>query len=161
MRNTGVAYLLWCACFLGFCGVHRLYNGKYITGFIYLFTVGFFGIGQFIDLAFIPGMVEEKNLKYKLIHGSSNSSNTQSLVINLGQSIPNVTLGKTTTQKSDVHIILQLAKDHGGNISLADCVLATEKPVVEVKKTIENLCMEGLLEMGNHHDTGAIIYRIV
>jgi hypothetical protein len=30
--------------------------------------MGFFGVGQLIDLALIPGMVEDKNLKYKMLY---------------------------------------------------------------------------------------------
>ncbi|MDV2995987.1 MAG: hypothetical protein N4J56_005641 [Chroococcidiopsis sp. SAG 2025] len=89
MRETGVAYILWCACFLGVCGVQRFYCGKYISGIIYLFTLGLFGLGQLVDLALIPGMVEDKNLKYKLLHGSPNvnTNNSQSVVINLGEQV--------------------------------------------------------------------------
>src|SRR3712207_6058536 len=90
MRNTGVAYLLWCTWFLGFAGVHRLYNGKYVSGVIWLFTFGLFGIGQVIDLALIPGMVEEKNLKYKLLYGN-NAPVTQQVVVNVGGEIASAT----------------------------------------------------------------------
>jgi hypothetical protein len=164
MRETGVAYILWCACFLGACGVQRFYSGKYLSGIIYLCTFGLLGIGQFIDLALIPEMVEENNLKYRLLHGNPNSniSNNQSVVINLAEQIaPIVNAPKAITAKSDIQIILQLAKDNGGSISVADCVLATGKPVADVKKTVENLCSDGLLEIGNRPDTGAIIYRII
>lgn len=87
MRKTGFAYILWCAGLLGFCGLQRFYTGKYFTGFIYLFTLGLLGIGQLIDLALIPGMVEEKNIKYRLIHGGPNfhGLNNQSVVINLAK----------------------------------------------------------------------------
>ncbi|MBE9016020.1 NINE protein [Chroococcidiopsidales cyanobacterium LEGE 13417] len=89
MRETGVAYIFWCACLLGVCGVQRFYCGKYVSGIIYLFTVGLLGIGQLVDLALIPGMVEEKNLKYKLLHGSPNANmtNNQSVVLNLGEQV--------------------------------------------------------------------------
>ena len=38
--------LLLCI-FLGWCGIHQFYVGRSKTGFIYMFTLGFFGIGWF------------------------------------------------------------------------------------------------------------------
>ena len=66
MRSTGVSYLLWLLCFVGLCGVHRFYNGKWITGLIWLFTGGLLLIGQIIDLFLIPGMVERNNTNRRL-----------------------------------------------------------------------------------------------
>lgn len=61
MRSAGVAYGLWALCLVGVAGVHRLYSGKYITGLIWLLTWGLVGIGSFIDLFLIPGMVDRAN----------------------------------------------------------------------------------------------------
>ncbi|MFK7759436.1 MAG: NINE protein [Phycisphaerales bacterium] len=66
MRSTGISYLVWCLCFVGFCGIHRFYNGKWITGLLWFFTGGFLFIGQFIDLILIPAMTERANYKTKL-----------------------------------------------------------------------------------------------
>ena len=45
--------------FLGALGVHKFYEGKVGMGILYLFTVGLFGIGWFIDciaLLFKPNL---------------------------------------------------------------------------------------------------------
>jgi TM2 domain-containing membrane protein YozV len=64
MKSTGVAYLLWCLCLVGFCGIHRFYAGKWITGLIWLFTFGLLYVGQIVDLFLIPGMIERANLNW-------------------------------------------------------------------------------------------------
>lgn len=46
-RNKWVAFLL--CLFLGYLGAHKFYEGKIGMGILYLFTVGLFGIGWFID----------------------------------------------------------------------------------------------------------------
>lgn len=66
MRSTGNSYLLWLLCFVGFCGIHRFYNGKWITGIIWLLTGGLFLVGQIIDLFLIPGMTERSNYEDRM-----------------------------------------------------------------------------------------------
>jgi len=68
MRSTLVSYVLWLLSFIGLCGMHRFYNGKWITGLLWLFTGGLFLIGQIIDLILIPGMVERNNLSRRLAY---------------------------------------------------------------------------------------------
>ncbi|MGE0873848.1 MAG: NINE protein [Burkholderiales bacterium] len=45
--NYSVAWIL--LTFLGIFGVHRMYMGKWLTGILYLFTLGFVGIGVLYD----------------------------------------------------------------------------------------------------------------
>ena len=66
-RHIGIAYICWLAIFVGACGVHRMYAGKWITGIIWFLTGGLFLVGQFIDLLLIPGMIERKNLEKALL----------------------------------------------------------------------------------------------
>ena len=153
-RNTGIAYLLWCSSFLGICGLHRFYSGKYFTGLIWLITFGLFGIGQIFDLFFIPGMVEEKNLK--LLKKQLDSGDVFNY---LPQEQIEKILDKNPT-KSDTQIILELAKKHPEGISIADCIIATNKTVAEMKDLLKSLYKEGLVEMENHPETGAVIYKV-
>ena len=59
--TPGIAYLLWCLCLVGFCGIHRFYLGRPLTGLLWLFTGGLLFVGQVIDLFLIPGMVADAN----------------------------------------------------------------------------------------------------
>ena len=64
MKSTGTSYLLWLLCLIGFFGIHRLYNGRIITGVIWLLTGGLLLIGQIIDLFLVPGMVDDANRRF-------------------------------------------------------------------------------------------------
>jgi TM2 domain-containing membrane protein YozV len=60
-RSVGWAYLLWLPMMFSICGLHRFYAGRYISGTIWLLTWGLCGVGQVLDLFFIPRMVEDHN----------------------------------------------------------------------------------------------------
>lgn len=45
-KNKWISLLL---CIFTICG-HKFYEGKFLMGIVYLFTVGLFGIGWFIDI---------------------------------------------------------------------------------------------------------------
>lgn len=62
MKNKGIAYLLW--FFLGVFGIHRMYCGKWLTGLLWLFTLGLCGIGWFVDLFLTSNMVDYANAIY-------------------------------------------------------------------------------------------------
>lgn len=47
--------------FLGIFGVHRFYLGKWITGLIWLLTVGLFGLGILYDYWTLNGQVDDRN----------------------------------------------------------------------------------------------------
>ena len=47
--------------FLGFFGGHRFYIGKWVTGLLYLFTFGLFGLGYLYDLWTLNEQVSEQN----------------------------------------------------------------------------------------------------
>ncbi len=57
--NYSVAWLL--LVFLGIFGAHRFYLGKWISGILYLFTIGLFGVGIFFDFWTLNEQVDEIN----------------------------------------------------------------------------------------------------
>lgn len=57
-----IGYILW---IFGFTGSHRFYFGRPISGFIWLCTLGLFGIGWLIDLFLIPGMARTADRRYR------------------------------------------------------------------------------------------------
>lgn len=61
MKNDNEAFALWCAGLFGACGVHRLYLGKTVTGFVWLFTFGLLGFGQVFDLVMLSDWVKSAN----------------------------------------------------------------------------------------------------
>ena len=57
--NYSVAWIL--LTFLGFLGIHRMYMGKWISGIIYLLTLGLLGIGYIYDFWTLNTQVSIKN----------------------------------------------------------------------------------------------------
>lgn len=47
--------------FLGLFGIHRFYMGKWITGIVYLLTLGLLGFGLLYDFFTLNGQVDELN----------------------------------------------------------------------------------------------------
>ena len=61
-HSTAIGYIAW---IFGVFGAHRFYYGKPISGVIWFFTLGLFGIGWIIDLFLIPLMNEEANQRFR------------------------------------------------------------------------------------------------
>ncbi len=143
MAKNTTAYLLWCCSLFGLSGIHRFYLGKPISGIIYFCTLGLFGIGQFIDLFLIPGLVEKKQLKEQLgiLHAQTDVTPASPL------------------QRLDVKI-LKICRDIDG-ATLSDCVIEASASPDEVKKLVHQLCLDGLLIVDNRVSDGAVIYRAV
>ena len=61
MDKESINWTTFLLClFLGVFGGHRFYQGKYITGFLMLFTLGFFGLWMLIDLIRIGIPLQKK-----------------------------------------------------------------------------------------------------
>jgi TM2 domain-containing membrane protein YozV len=164
--NSGTAYATWCLCLLGICGGQRFYTGNAGIGIIYLFTFGIFGIGQVLDLLLIPDMVEKRNLYLKGLHGSSTPNVNQSVTLNIGdipqlKNLDVLKSGNTSTSasgKTPMQKLLKAAKEHGGQLSLAQVAMHTELAPEDIKKLLQEAENAGYAQIGNDPNTGAIRY---
>jgi TM2 domain-containing membrane protein YozV len=57
-----IGYALW---LIGFTGAHRFYYGRPISGTLWFFTFGLFGIGWLVDALLIPSMDRQADLWYE------------------------------------------------------------------------------------------------
>ena len=150
MKDKTVAYLLWCACFVGVCGLHRIYNGKYGTGFLWLFTFGLAGIGQFIDLFTIPGMVEDANNR-ALIQSMGSAA-----LLGAGGAGQGVKRLPRTTEEFQVALV-QAAIAHGGRLSVAEAVASTGRGFKEVERQLREMAVAGYIE-ADSDEAGQVFY---
>lgn len=152
-HSTGTAYFLWLACFLSFNGIHRFYLKKYTSGVIYLFTFGVFGIGQFLDLFFIPAMTAEANRRHQLVEDNLTVNVRQKLTPGRLYSPPTATQPGNPSQE----ILKILASGKG--YSVAELVATTGYQAQKIQKILTSLEVEDLV---NAHvdDQGRIIYSI-
>ncbi|MFI0402899.1 MAG: NINE protein [Cyanobium sp.] len=138
-RSLALSYGLWCLSLVGFCGIHRIYNRKPLTGFLWLFTLGLCGIGQLIDLLLIPGMVEGVNRELKLPEGA-------------GKALPSVD-----------RQLLKLARQCGERgFTLNDALIELDLPnqfsSIDLQQEIDKLLQVHLLDVGND-ERGRVVYR--
>ena len=61
-HNVLIGYSLW---IFGFTGSHRFYLGRPVSGTIYFFTFGIFGIGWFLDLFFMPTLARQASVEFQ------------------------------------------------------------------------------------------------
>jgi len=141
-RSVGLTYLLWAMGLFGLNGLHRFYCRKPVSGGIWLMSLGLVGIGQMVDLFFIPGMVEEANRP----------------LLQLGLGTPNGAAIPSLERQ-----LLRLARTSGRDgFSLNDALIELELPAgagsAVVRSEIERLLTEHLLDVGND-DRGRVVYR--
>lgn len=168
-KDTGIAYLLWCAGLLGVCGLQRFYLGQTGAGILYLLTLGLCGIGQLVDLFLIPGLAKTQNERSE---ASFPVSPQQNIIVNVGEHISS----KTTTSSDQRPTALtparpaevQRKKSLEQRIleacatkpcSIAHLIIATGEPMEKVKQVTETLATEGLLHQ-TISETGSVLYEV-
>lgn len=169
--RTQTSYIFWLACLLQLHGLHRIYNGKIGTGLLWMCTFGFLGVGQFLDLFLIPGMVEEHNLKLRL--GISpydglplNPTATNPTLVKPSQESVTArkALPNSSTPITQEELMIRLAKvasRRGGQLSVTQAVIETGISFSKVEEALKEMVKKGYVGVDNHPKTGAVIYEFL
>lgn len=152
--STSTAFLLWFACVFGLCGVHRFYMGKWFTGFLYLISFGFLGVGQIIDLVRLRGMVQDENDKRNLL-GARERRYLASGRRQIGDGFDRP---ERSTPESIRMKLLSAAASRGGKLSVTEGVMATGKSFAEVEAELDAMAKSGYVGIDVDEETGRVTY---
>lgn len=102
---------MWLLCLVGMCGMQRLYLGQTGLGLAMLFTFGFCGIGQLIDIFLIPEEVEKANKRRDDQELANRSAKIATKVVNRSASSQSQTSPSTTLDKASMDELDSLMKE--------------------------------------------------
>ena len=166
MNNTPTSYLFWLCWFAGFAGLHRIYNKKFLTGLLWFFTWGLFGVGQIVDLLLIPSMVEEHNVKARRRLGLSSTGvpldsptaqATQTFSLSQANQIKYST-SQSLSQQVIMIKLAQAAQKRGGKLSVTQAVVDTGITFEQVETTLKQMAKKGYVMVDNHPTSGVVVY---
>ena len=163
MNKVGTAYILWLGCLLQLHGLHRLYNGKFFTGLLWLSTFGLFGVGQIVDLLLIPHMVDAHNAKLKsryqpTLAGTAAGEVAIHRVIDQSAR-PLAPLTVNALQQRVTIDLLKAAEARGGKLSVTQGVIATGLGFAEVETRLQAMLKTGYVDISNDPETGVVVYE--
>jgi len=154
--STSTAFLLWLACALGFCGIHRFYLGRTWTGVLYLFTFGLFGVGQLVDLIRLRHMVSGENLKREAFRALDEK---RALTPGRVPLLPPASdVAPADVLESLRMKLLEAAARRNGQLSVTEGVMATGKPFDMVEAELDAMAKSGYVGISNDPDTGMVVY---
>jgi len=136
--KEGISYGLWAGWLFGFAGLHRLYLGKYGTGFLWLFTWGLVGIGQLYDLITMRRQVDEANL---LEEARARRAQEQS-----------------RPSRTPQQLLLDAAMREGGKLTVTQAAMITGYSFQQAEQLLREMVASGYVDVGNEPESGVIVY---
>jgi hypothetical protein len=168
-KELWISYLLAFGCVFGLGGLHRFYLGKPFSGLLYLCTWGLFGIGTLVDLIRMPDLVAAENLKLLAVsadpqlalHGDAEASSQLARLMSrqrMAAQLPShaATAAEDASAQAEQKI-LRLARDRGGNVTIAMVALETGLPMAQAKSDLDRLVQAGFCRVDVAED-GAEVY---
>jgi len=163
MYNTFVAYVLWLFSGCGALGFHRFYLGKIPTGFLWMCTGGLCMVGSVYDFFTLPDQVRKANIRKALYERE---------IREIYSSEPRIGKPDNWRYASDArhrvmngnkdsieHVILKLAKENKGILTISDVALGAHMSIEEAKKYLDVLASKGFAEL-RVRKSGSLVYVI-
>lgn len=161
MYSVGIAYLLWLISGFGALGFHRFYLGKIPTGLLWMFSGGLGMFGAIYDFFTLPGQVREANIRKALNEPDFDraeaigarqdwryAADTETTFVSRGRE-----------KEHPERVILKLAKENKGILTVSDVALGADIPIEEAKKYLEALVAKGFAEL-RVRKSGSLVYVI-
>jgi len=158
MYSTGIAYLLWLLSGFGALGFHRFYLGKIPTGLLWMCTGGMFGIGAFYDFFTMPRQVREANL-LRALFDSERKQFSQAGNPNWRYADDAKARVLGNKKESIEQIILKIAKENKGILTVSEVALSAQISIDEAKKLLDDLIKKGFAEL-RVRKSGTLVYVI-
>ena len=172
MYSVGIAYLLWLVSGCGALGFHRFYLGKIPTGLLWMLTGGLGMVGSIYDFLTLPGQVREANIRNALYNRErrqyqTTGPNFRQNRMNGGQedwryakdAQYRVVSGKGHEKESLERVILKLAKENNGVLTVSEVALGADISIDEAKKYLDILVSKGFAEL-RVRKSGSLVYVI-
>lgn len=138
--DLGLAYLFWLPSLTGIAGLHRFYLGKPLTGFLYLITMGLFGIGTFYDALMMPKIVRRARLEDHLDRLLDDEPFYREPLQ------PPVGRGAQRPRTLE-HAILALAEERHGIVTPARVALSAEVSAEKARDGLDKLVEQGFADV--------------
>ena len=158
MYSVGIAYLLWFLSGCGIFGLHRFYLGKIPTGILWMLTGGGFVVGTIYDFFTLPRQVREANMRVALYNQPRPGSQAWRGVHDGDARI--VHPDNSPHRESLERIILKLAKESKGILTVSEVALAADITIDDAKKYLDNLVSKGIAEL-RVRKSGALVYVLM
>lgn len=109
-KDLALAYALWALSVVGICGVQRMYLGQPGLGIAMLFTFGFCGVGQVLDLILLPGALNQANRRLGLARNEESGAPSSPLRATLEAPQKTIPISMASAQDDELDQLLRQAK---------------------------------------------------